>query len=179
MSQVTIFEVMERYQENLSKFLKSQDLPLKERLKIAIQLVKEVKKVHSGKVLHRDLKPTNVMLNANKELALVDFGIGRGRVILRGSSGTPGFNAPEQFSGENQKYPVDIYSLGKNLILIFFKWKIGWNMMLSSKDWITSQKKAEDKLAPFSDFFDIIRQMLQVSFKGSFEFLKILNFIDF
>ena len=156
--------VMERYPLTLWKFLEGHDLGLAERLEIAIKLVKEVKRAHDGSVAHRDLKPTNIMLDANKELVLVDFGIGRYRGELFGSCGTPGFNAPEQFSGDHQETPVDIFSLGKNLILIFFKWEIGWNSLWSSKDWISSQKIPEDKLAPFYDFFDIIRQMLQVNF---------------
>ena len=155
---------MEWYPRTLWKFLENQDLGLAERLEIAIELVKEVKRAHKSGVAHRDLKPTNIMLDANKELVLVDFGIGRNLGSLQGSCGTPGFNAPEQFSGDIQTHPMDIFSLGKNLALIFFKWEIGWTLLLSSKNWISSQKNAEDKLAPFSDFFDIIRQMLQVNF---------------
>ena len=155
---------MEQYRKTLWKFLENQDLGLAERLEIAIKLVKEVKRAHDGYVAHRDLKPTNVIVDKNKELTLVDFGIGRNWNRLMGSCGTPGFNAPEQFSGDDQEEPVDIFSLGKNLILIFFKWEIGWNSLWSSKDWISSQKIPEDKLAPFYDFFDIIRQMLQVNF---------------
>ena len=153
---------MERYPNTLWKFLENQDLGLAERLEIAIKLVKEVKGAHDGGVAHRDLKPTNVMVDENKELVLVDFGIGNLTLALRGSCGTPGFNAPEQFSGDKQYTEVDIFSLGKNLALIFFKWKIGWTLLWSSKDWISSHKIAENKLAPFSDFFKIIRQMMQV-----------------
>ena len=175
---------MERYPKTLWKFLKSQDLGLAERLEIAIKLAKEVKKAHDGEVVHRDLKPTNVMLDANKELVLVDFGIGRDHYDLEGSCGTPGFNAPEQFSGETQNLEVDIFSLGKNLALTFFKWEIGWTLLWSSKTWISLQKNAVDKLAPFSGFLDIIRQMLQVNFKDyfnllGFSILSILNFFFF
>ena len=164
---------MDLYPLTLWKLLECQDLGLAERLKIAIRLVKEVKRAHNGGVVHRDLKPTNIMLNANKELVLVDFGIGKNNLHLLGSCGTPGFNAPEQFSGNKQKEHVDKYSLGKNLTLIFFKWEIGWTLLWSSKDWMTSQKIAQDKLAHFSDFFDIIRRMMQVTFKDN---LKLLRF---
>ena len=159
---------MERYPGNLWNLLKNQNLVLMERLNLAIKLVKEVIKALDGYVVHRDLKPTNIMLDKNKELTLVDFGIGR--LSFRGvkeSCGTPGFNAPEQFSGDEQNMPVDIFSLGKNLIIIFFKWEIGWSLLWSSRNWMSSQKIAGDKLAPFSDFLDIIRQMLQVNFKIS------------
>ena len=131
---------MERYPITLWKFLEGQDFGLLERLQIAIKLVKEVQKNHVRGWVHRDLKPTNIMLDANKELTLVDFGIGRNNGNLEGSCGTPGFNAPEQFSGDRQGNPVDIFSLGKILILIFFKWEIGWTLLWSSKNWISSQK---------------------------------------
>ena len=88
---------MERYPLTLWTFLEGQNLELSERLEIAIKLVKEVGKAHDGLVGHRDLKPTNIMLDKNKELVLVDFGIGREFTDLKGSCGTPGFNAPEHF----------------------------------------------------------------------------------
>ena len=164
---------MERYPKTLLKFLENQDLRLAERLEIAIKLVKEVKRAHEGDVAHRDLKPTNIMLDKNKELVLVDFGIGNQFASLEGSCGTPGFNAPEQFSGDHQQEPVDIFSLGKNLALSFFKLDIGWTLLWSSKNWISSHKNAEDKLGPFTDFFDIIRKMLQVNSKNYLIFLII------
>ena len=157
---------MERYSKTLWKLLENQDLGLLERLEIAIKLVQEVKRAHAGYVAHRDLKPTNIMLDKNNELVLVDFGIGKDYSNLKGSCGTPGFNAPEQFSGDKQEQPVDIFSLGKILILIFFKWEIGWTSLWSSKNWISSRKNAENELAPLSDFFNIIRQMLQVNLKN-------------
>ena len=162
---------MKRYPKTLWKFLENQDLGLLERLEIAIKLVKEVKRAHDRGVVHRDLKPTNVMLDGSKELTLVDFGIGRNRNLLEGSCGTPGFNAPEQFSGDEQDKPVDIFSLGKNLTMIFFKWEIGWTLLWSSKDWIRQQKIDKNKLTPFSDFFHMIRQMLQVNFRGYMYFV--------
>ena len=150
---------MERYPQTLWTFLESDNFGLEERLEIAIKLTKELKKDNG--LLHRDLKPTNIMVDAKKELVLVDFGIGKELYGLPESCGTPGFNAPEQFSGEYQNKQVDIFSLGKNLILILFEWKIGWNLLWSSEEWIQSQK-LEQKLAPLSDLFDLIRKMLQV-----------------
>ena len=80
---------------------------------------------------------------------------------MEGSCGTPGFNAPEQFSGEEQGYPVDIFSLGKNLILILFEWKIGWNLLWSSEECLQSQN-LEHKVTSLCNLFEYIRQMMQV-----------------
>ena len=153
---------MKQFQQSLGNFLETNNFGLKERLEMAIKLTKELKIAHDSGVVHRDLKPTNIMLDPKKELTLVDFGIGNKWSAPNGSSGTPGFNAPEQFSGEGQREPVDIFSLGKNLILILFEWKIGWNLLWSSKEWLQSQK-LEHKLAALSDLFRSIRSMTQVS----------------
>ena len=153
--------VMKRYPQTLWNNLESNNYGLKERFKIAIKLTKELKIAHDGSVVHRDLKPTNIMVGANKELTLVDFGIGDYDGDLRGSCGTPGFNAPEQFSGEKQNKPVDIFSLGKNLILILFKWKIGWHLLWSSEEWILSQNLKKE-LTHFGNLFELIRRMMQV-----------------
>ena len=153
---------MERYQQSLWKFLESNNFGLQESLEMAIKLTKELKIAHDGVVVHRDLKPTNIMVDAKNGLVLVDFGIGDyGVGDLTGSCGTPGFNAPEQFADGIQQYPLDIFSLGKNLILILFKWKIGWNLLLSSEKWLHSQK-LEHKLTPLSNLFGFIRLMMQV-----------------
>ena len=154
-------KVMERYQQSLWKYLESTNFSLEERLKMAIKLTKELRMAHDGGVVHRDLKPTNIMIDAKNRLTLVDFGIGKESFDLQGSCGTPGFNAPEQFSGEKQNEPVDIFSLGKNLILILFEWKIGLNLLWSSKEWIKSQS-FEQKLAPLFNLFGIIHRMMQI-----------------
>ena len=158
---MNLIKEMERYQQSLWKYLESTNFGLKERLEMAFKLTKELKMAHDSEVVHRDLKPTNIMVDAKNELALVDFGIGNLSDSLRGSCGTPGFNAPEQFSGEEQRDYVDIFSLGKNLILILFEWKIGWNLLWSTKEWLQSQK-LEHKLAALSNLFQIIRSMKQV-----------------
>ena len=152
---------MERYPQTLWSSLESNNFELKERMEMAIKLTKELKMAHGGRVVHRDLKPTNIMVDEKKELALVDFGIGNYNSGLEGSCGTPGFNAPEQFSGGSQDTSVDIFSLGKNLILILFKWKIGWHLLWSSEEWILSQN-LENKLAHFGKLFEVIRRMMLV-----------------
>ena len=158
---IKIVSVMERYPQSLWKFLESNNFGLKERFEIAIKLTKRLRIAHDSAIAHRDLKPTNIMVDAKNELVLVDFGIGNTPSFLQGSCGTPGFNAPEQFSGEEQHSDVDIFSLGKNLILILFEWKIGWHLLWSSKEWIQSQK-LERKITRLCDFFEFIRRMLQV-----------------
>ena len=159
---------MKHFPQSLWKLLESTNFGLKERFKIAMKLTKQLKISHDCGVVHRDLKPTNIMFDAKTELVLVDFGIGKRDYILKGSCGTPGFNAPEQFSGEKQDKPVDIFSLGKNLILILFEWKIGWHLLCSSEEWIKSQK-LERKFAALYNLFATIRHMMQVKLEMLFQ----------
>ena len=152
---------MERYPQTLWKSLESNNFGLKARLDIAIKLTKELKIAHDGDVAHRDLKPNNIMIDEKEGLAIVDFGIGTNSIGFEGSCGTPGFNTPEQFSGDYQNLYGDIFSLGKNIILILFEWTIGWNLLWTSENWINSQK-LDLKLAPLSDLLEFIRRMMQV-----------------
>lgn len=74
--------------------------------------------VHGAGLLHRDLKPPNVMLRENDDIALIDFGLAR---TLDGGShstrtgvlrGSPYYMSPEQAMGEELDARSDIYSLG-------------------------------------------------------------------
>src|SRR5205085_4267385 len=71
---------------------------------------------HDMKVLHRDLKPTNLMIDRSGRLKIVDFGIARmlGTLTTSGNSvaGTPGYMAPEQIRGLPVDLRSDIFSIG-------------------------------------------------------------------
>lgn len=151
---------MHRYNCNLWEFLRSKkikDFGLQERMKLAIKVVEELTKVHKSRIVHRDIKPSNVMLDSNLNPVLIDFGIGESIGFLKGSVGTPGFTAPEQISGDKQTYPVDIFSLGKLLVVILFEWQVGWSILYSPKKLIESKI-----LDTFRSVLDMIRMMLQV-----------------
>lgn len=77
--------------------------------------------VHQHGIVHRDVKPSNILLDANGAPFLTDFGIAltaEGTRVTRTNEivGTPAYLAPEQVLGERFGQPVDIYALGLTLV---------------------------------------------------------------
>jgi eukaryotic-like serine/threonine-protein kinase len=87
-------------------------------LKILAQIAKALEAVHGAGVVHRDLKPQNIMFREGNRLALVDFGLakeldGRSTVTHAGLVlATPIYMSPEQYQGGRLDERSDLYSVG-------------------------------------------------------------------
>ena len=88
-------------------------------IKITSDICNGMESAHSAKVIHRDLKPNNVMINEAGELKIVDFGIAAAsqssdtKLTKTGLLvGTPTYMSPEQVLGKDIDEKTDIYSLG-------------------------------------------------------------------
>ena len=94
--------------------------PLKDKLKIAVQVARALAYIHSQKIIHRDIKPENVNLSPTGVVKLMDFGIAKteGLQMTRAGYvlGTPYYMAPEQVTGRNVTEQVDVYAFG---VLLF------------------------------------------------------------
>jgi serine/threonine protein kinase len=98
----------------------SPGTPLSERLRVFQKICETVAFAHSRGVIHRDLKPRNIMAGRFGEVVILDWGIARKSNEAEPPgvvAGTPHFMAPEIASGAAQlaDHRVDIYSLGKLL----------------------------------------------------------------
>jgi len=100
----------------------TKPLPEKDALKIAGLLCEAVQYLHDEGVIHRDLKPQNVMIGCNGSIRLLDLGLAKcnesRRVTFAGwtpAMGTPDYMAPEQVQGKRGDERTDVYSLGAML----------------------------------------------------------------
>ncbi|HEV8041891.1 MAG TPA: protein kinase [Bryobacteraceae bacterium] len=95
-------------------------LPQDKALEIARQLCAGLAAAHDKGVVHRDLKPGNIMLDGQGQLRITDFGLaGVAGEVKDIRSGTPGYMAPEQRSGQEVTARSDIYALGVVLHEVF------------------------------------------------------------
>lgn len=105
---------------NLKQHIVSEDkLPLDDSLKIAHDLADALAYAHQANMIHRDMKPANVMFvdKATNDIVLTDFGIARiiGATNLTDTGmavGTPAYMSPEAGQGEDVDERADIYALG-------------------------------------------------------------------
>ncbi|HTS18480.1 MAG TPA: serine/threonine-protein kinase [Verrucomicrobiae bacterium] len=91
-------------------------IPEKEVLEIGVQIASALRSAHQRGLLHRDVKPGNVLFNEDGVPKLVDFGLAPGdRPEGEQIWGTPYYVAPEKLRGKPDDERSDIYSLGATL----------------------------------------------------------------
>jgi len=90
-------------------------VPARQIVQIALQTAQALAAAHAGGILHRDVKPENIMVRADGLVKLLDFGLARRLAQDQGGgavAGTPRYMSPEQLSGDVLGPATDIYSLG-------------------------------------------------------------------
>jgi serine/threonine-protein kinase len=119
-----LYVVMPLYTESLRDLLdRKKKLPISKAVRIVTEIGSALAMAHSRGLVHRDVKPGNILLDAHGRAALADFGIARPAIFkgnpdaptLAGTGlpvGTPQYMPPEQLRGTSLDHRADIYALG-------------------------------------------------------------------
>src|SRR5213595_3723355 len=103
---------------NLKELVEQEGpLPPGETIELALQIARGLAFAHEQGLVHRDVKPQNVLLDADGRAKVTDFGIARaldvdGMTITGTIMGTSNYIAPEQASGQRVDAHSDVYALG-------------------------------------------------------------------
>jgi eukaryotic-like serine/threonine-protein kinase len=115
--QFIVFEYVDG--DNLKQMIERRGpAPVETALELAIQVARGLSFAHQNGLVHRDVKPQNVLLNGDGQAKVTDFGIARSLDVQHGMTqtgtvlGTSDYIAPEQAQGQHVDEHTDIYSLG-------------------------------------------------------------------
>ena len=139
----------------LKKYL-GKPMPYQKAAQLLLPVAQALAYAHSKGVIHRDVKPTNILLSETGQLMLSDFGVAKmmdtegaqGLTATGAAIGTPEYMAPEQAVGKKIDHRVDIYSLG----VIFYELVTGRRPYSAETPMEIVIKQSRDPLPPPSQF---------------------------
>jgi eukaryotic-like serine/threonine-protein kinase len=163
-------------------------LPPEEAAKIVLQICRALEAAHAEGVIHRDLKPQNIMLDANGRAYVMDFGIARsaylpGMTQTGALVGTPEYMSPEQAKGEKLDERSDLFSLGA----ILYELLNGVSPYHSDTPLATLWRRIQEKAKPLTEIdptipeplSDIVAKALEIEpqdrFANAAEFAQALQ----
>jgi serine/threonine protein phosphatase PrpC len=123
--QTCLYTVMPLYQGELleTRLTRRPLLGLEEGRNIAIKLARAAGSLHRAGIIHRDIKPDNVILESDGSLKLIDLGVVRVPGLEdfppEDVPGTLGYMAPEMLAGEPGNEATDVYALGVTMFRAF------------------------------------------------------------
>jgi serine/threonine protein kinase len=136
--------------ESLQAWLREHRPTWGESARIVAAIAEALSYAHRSGVVHRDVKPSNILLSENNEPILIDFGLGISMSqadlpVLGAVVGTPAYMSPEQIRGERVDGRADIYSLG----VVLYEMLCGRQPFADSNVWVRLRRvRAEEPPPP-------------------------------
>jgi serine/threonine protein kinase/tetratricopeptide (TPR) repeat protein len=176
---------------DLSKILSDKGkFSVSDGCEIVRQICSGLEAAHSEGVVHRDLKPQNIMLDAQGRVFLMDFGLARSMELVGMTRtgaliGTPTYMSPEQARGEKADVRTDVFALG----VIFYELLTGKRPYKDEPMMATLVRRTKELATPPSQvdsvipepISDIVMKCLQIKtdlrYQSAEEILRDLNLI--
>ncbi len=138
--------------EDLKSIIRQRHkLPPEEAIPLIIQICRALNAAHSEGVVHRDLKPHNVMVDQQGTVQVMDFGLAASTEMTGFTQtgallGTPEYMSPEQAKGEKADARSDIFALG----IIFYEMLTGGTPYSAESAYSTLLKRTQERAVPVS-----------------------------
>jgi streptogramin lyase/predicted Ser/Thr protein kinase len=150
-----------RYVEgrDLKVLLRAGALDSERTIRICSQVGAALDFAHERGLVHRDVKPSNVLLDANEHVYLADFGLSKrldGRAVEPALFGTIDYIAPEQIRGEEIDGRADVYALG----CLLYECLVGSSPFRRGSDAATLFAHLEDAPPPLPGLDDVLSRAL-------------------
>ena len=148
----SVFIVMEWLEGRVLSEVIQRDraLELRRAVRLATQIAEGLEAAHRSNVIHRDVKPQNIMVLDGDDIKLMDFGIARlrdaGTSLTRAGTmmGTPAYMAPEQIEGQDITDKTDMYAFG----IVFYEMLTGMVPFRASTQAAILNKQLQEPPAP-------------------------------
>ena len=132
-----------------STIIEQGKMPAEEAVGIIRQICYALDAAHTEGVVHRDLKPQNIMIDQSGRVVVMDFGIAHskelpGMTMTGALMGTPEYMSPEQAKGEKTDLRADIFAVG----IIFYEMLIGRVPFKSNTVVETMYKRTQERAVP-------------------------------
>lgn len=156
-----IYMIIELYDDSLKNRAKNGFLCLKDTVSIILQVTEGLLYLKENLIIHRDIKIENLLIDANKQIKICDFGLAEKlenkNELVYYICGTPNYISPEMLDCEGYSFEIDIWALG----IVFYKLLTG-KIPFKSLTKAELYKKIREKEPLYPNFIDLnIKHILE------------------